>query len=596
MGQDVETIKQRLSVEEVLQEYIKLKRAGQNLKALCPFHNEKTPSFMVNPERENWHCFGCGEGGDIFAFVQKIEGIEFSEALRILANKANVELQKVDPKVASQRVKFLEILEIAAQWFELALSKSKSGEVARDYLKNRELTEDTIKEFRIGFAPDAWEECFNFLQKRGYKAEDIEGTGLAIKSEKKKGHYDRFRNRIMFPIRDLHGQIVGFTARALAEDEPAKYINTPQTMLYNKSLVIYNIDQAKSYIRDAKFAVLTEGQMDVISSWQAGVKNVIAASGTALTVEQCRLIKRFAKKVAVSFDSDAAGIRAAKRGIEVAIKEDLGVVALVLPDGMDPDDAIRKDSKIWIDAIKNALPFTDFLFDKVLEGKDLNNLEDKKVIRIELLEAISVFPDRVSQEHYLEKLAKLVHEPIDDLRSSLPKLVGSNVVASPPLSSEALQHNTKLTREYLLSERILAMVMCDESKISYVINQLKPEMLAFGKPQDLYNLLVVHYTKHQSFDRQKFDLELVDSNPDLRSYSDQLAMFSDLNDENGDEAKAMEDELVILAQSLRRSYLHQQMKELTHKLKTAEEHHLDSEVNEISEKIRQLTQQIRDFG
>ena len=305
LNSQVDEIKSKVDIVEIIQEYIQLKPAGANWKAPCPFHNEKTPSFMVSRDKQIFHCFGCGEGGDIFTFVQKIENIDFPEALKILAEKAGVKLKKIDPTLVSQKTKLMDICHLAAEFFHKALTSSKEGQISRDYIAKRKLSPQTLADFKIGYAPDSWDLLLNLLRKKGYKDNDIFLAGLVVKNDRGQ-LYDRFRQRLMFPIFDQHGNIVGFTGRILdasKENQGGKYVNTPQTLIYNKSLIAYGLDKAKSEIKKQDLVVVVEGNMDVIASHQAGIKNVIASSGTALTLEQLKILQRYSNNLALAFDA-----------------------------------------------------------------------------------------------------------------------------------------------------------------------------------------------------------------------------------------------------------------------------------------------------
>lgn len=387
LNSSVDEIKSRLDIVEIVQEYIpNLKQVGTNWKALCPFHNEKTPSFMVSRDKQIWHCFGCSEGGDVFSFIQKIENIEFPEALKILAKKAGVVLKYEEPSLVNQKTKLLDILEAAAKFYHHILLNSAEAAPAREYLfKKRELKEETAEDFLLGFAPDSWDELLKFLLRKEFKEEDIFLAGLTIKKERGIGFYDRFRARIMFPIRDVHGHAVGFTGRLLPEAEKkenagGKYVNTPQTLVYNKSQVIYGLDRAKQTIRKENLTILVEGNMDVVASHQAGVCNVVASSGTALTAEQVKLLKRYSNNLAISFDADLAGEAASKKGVGVAMEQEMTVKVIVLDPkiGKDPDEYIKKDRQKWIEATSGARLFMDYYFDYVLNKLDLNKVESKK--------------------------------------------------------------------------------------------------------------------------------------------------------------------------------------------------------------------------
>jgi len=300
----IEEIKSKLDIAEVIGSYIKLTKAGINYKALCPFHGEKTPSLFVSPSRQIWHCFGCSEGHSIFDFVMKIEGIEFGDALRILAQKAGVELKPLKPELRTKRQRFYEICELAVKFYQKQLEKSLKGKEAKKYLLKRGINEESIEKWRLGWAPEAWQGLSDFLSSQGYSKQEIEKTGLAIKSEKG-SYFDRFRSRIMFPVFDLNSQVIGFGGRVLKkEKEVSKYMNTPNSLLYDKSRILYGLDRSKVGIRKNDSCMLVEGYIDVILAHQANMENVVATSGTALTPFHLTILKRYSKNLSLAFDMD----------------------------------------------------------------------------------------------------------------------------------------------------------------------------------------------------------------------------------------------------------------------------------------------------
>jgi DNA primase len=308
---DVQLIKDRVDIVQLIQEYVPLKKAGVNWKAPCPFHQEKSPSFMVNPEKQIWHCFGCNKGGDVFSFLEQIEGLEFTESLTLLARRAGVELtNNFSSKInQTERNRMQEINAKAAYFFNHFLLEIPASQIARDYLKRRNVQDQTLLDWQIGYIPDQWDLLTRYLLKKGYSTTDLVNAGLVIKREGAdektgRGFYDRFRGRVMFPICDLHGAVVGFTGRVLVETEKSggKYVNSPQTMIYDKSRLLYGLDKAKTAIKAKGIAIIVEGQMDVISCHQMGMKNVVAASGTALTPEQIKLLKRYCTTVAMALE------------------------------------------------------------------------------------------------------------------------------------------------------------------------------------------------------------------------------------------------------------------------------------------------------
>src|SRR3989344_6126395 len=303
-----EEIKNRLDIVEVIQGYVRLQKAGANFKACCPFHNEKTPSFIVAPERQMWYCFGCGEGGDLFTFIEKIESVKFSDALRLLADKAGVELKADDKKIVSKKKRLFEILELATRFYETQLAESTMGARAKEYLKGRGLTDESIESWRLGWAPDHWSGLYEFLQKKGYSEKDIEEAGIGVRSEKPRGRtrtmHDRFRHRIMFPVANIQGQVIGFSGRLLdtvpartVPKDQGKYVNTPSTPLYDKSHALYGLDKARGAIKERDLALLVQGNLDVILAHQSGTTNAVASCGTALGGEHLSILKRFAPAV-----------------------------------------------------------------------------------------------------------------------------------------------------------------------------------------------------------------------------------------------------------------------------------------------------------
>lgn len=418
----ISDIKDRLDIVEVLSGYIKLNKAGRNFKALCPFHNEKTPSFMVNPERQVWHCFGCGEGGDVFSFVMKMDGLEFPEALKMLAEKAGVELRRDEFRSSGQKNRILACLENAAVFYESVLEDSPEGHEAKEYLLSRGIKEESIKKWRLGFAPDDWRATLKYLTGQGFTGAEVLSSGLAIEktnaprnSSADARFHDRFRGRVMFPIADVSGKVVGFGGRIFSAErkeqaterkDAAKYINTPQTLVYNKSRILYGLDKAKTTVTHSDFCILVEGYTDVIASYQTGVKNVVSSSGTSLTVEQLRLIKRYTENIVISYDMDLAGEGATRRGIELAFEEGFNIKVTTLPDDQDPADAIEIDPNIWKKAIRDKKPILDHYFNETFKRFDPANVAGKKSIVNFLLPLLGKVSSFVEQAEYVRRLSE----------------------------------------------------------------------------------------------------------------------------------------------------------------------------------------------
>lgn len=397
-----------MNIVDVLRDYIRLEKAGANWRALCPFHNEKTPSFMVSEDKQMWHCFGCQKGGDVFGFVMELEGLEFKEALKILAEKAGVELKRTNPRLAAEKNKTLEILELATKFYETQLWKGEGKVKIMNYLKERGLKAETIKEFRLGYAPKGWRNLLTFLEGRGYKIAEIEKTGLLVKTEKntKDKYYDRFRDRIIFPVADTNSKVVGFSARVApgGDESQAKYVNTPETEVYHKSRILYGIDKAKQAMRQGDSVLLVEGNLDVLASHQAGLKNTVAVSGTALTPDQVGIIKRYTNKVRMFFDMDRAGEAATKKSFRLCLAKDMEVKIVELPEGKDAAELASKDPAGLLRAVAAAKEGLAYFFDKIFSRHDKQQVSEKKVITEELLELLSGIANPVEKSHWLKKL------------------------------------------------------------------------------------------------------------------------------------------------------------------------------------------------
>jgi len=423
----IDDVKQRLDIVDVVSDYVALHKAGRNFRALCPFHTEKTPSFFVFPERQSWHCFGsCGTGGDVFAFVMKKEGVGFSEALSLLADRAGV------PLVARQREraeggeweKLHQMNEAAARYYHYLLLNYDGAETARRHLDGRGISRETVDSFELGFSPDSWDTLREHLTRRGYGVPDLVAAGLAV--DKGDGSaYDLFRKRLMIPIRDDKGAVAGFGARALDDSIP-KYLNTPQTPVFDKSGILYGMDKAKGAIREKGLAIIVEGYMDVIAAHQHGIANVVASMGTSLTDKQMGVIKRLTRNLVLALDADAAGDEATLRGLRVArqaftervsrVPDSLGGTSRLqaslkivhLPRGKDPDEVIREDPQGWQALVDGAVSVMDYFVEAVTSRLDLGGEEGKAAAAERLLPLISEVADSVERELYLNKLARRI--------------------------------------------------------------------------------------------------------------------------------------------------------------------------------------------
>ncbi len=599
LNSQTEEIKSKIDIVDLISEYTALKPAGTNWRARCPFHNEKTPSFMVSRDKQIWHCFGCGEGGDIFEFVQKIEGLEFPEALRLLAEKAGIKLHKVNPQEASQRTKLMDILKISADFFHLSLLKSQEGQIARDYINKRELKPEIVEDFKIGYAPDSWDKLLNFLLKKGYKENDILLSGLVVKNDKGQ-LYDRFRLRLMFPILDQHGAVVGFTGRILDEkkqDQGGKYVNTPQTLIYNKSLVIYGLDKAKNEIKKKDLVVIVEGNMDVVASHQAGVTNVVASSGTALTQEQLKLVKRYTNNIALSFDADLAGQTAAERGIDTALALGFNIRVIQLPKEInkiaikDPDDCIKQGSEHWLKAIDNAISIMDFYSDKIFAKYDKNNSEQRKEITNRLFKQIAKLPDKVEQDFWLAKLAQKLDVPDNILREAFAPFMDGKKPGLPDITAD---NTNKLSREEMLCRQFLALVLKYPQNLDYAISHLEVEMLPTPELQKIYREVILYYNEKKEFEYSQFEKTLSDKAKELVNLTSTLLLLADKDffDYTDDQ---IERELIDIIIALIRSYVNKKIKQVQMLIAQAEKEKNKAQIQELSKEFSVLTDKLNNL-
>lgn len=452
MSSTVEKIKEKLSIEEVVGSYVTLEKAGTYLKGRCPFHQEKTPSFFVSPERNTYYCFGCGQKGDIFSFVEEMEALDFLGALKILAERAGVEIVKEDKRERSEKEKLFEIMEDATRFFERNLRDSKE---ALMYLKDRGVSIESLKQFRVGYAPDEWRTLITSLGKN-WNEQDLFLAGLTKKGPK--GNYDAFRGRIMFPIFDASGRTVAFSGRILKkESEEAKYINSPETPIFEKSKTLYGINFAKNAIREKKFAVLVEGQMDLIMSHQAGVVNTVATSGTSLTYDHLTYLKRITDTLVISFDSDQAGISASFRASLMALEKSFTVKASVISGEKDPADIVKIDPKAWQKIIEEAPNVIDYFLSiakkKITEGK---NTDADVILKSQILPLARSIESSIDQSRILAKVSLEFGLPEGALRDEMKKITIEEVTNTPKPADQKHKERSYLRKAlsvfYILEE------------------------------------------------------------------------------------------------------------------------------------------------
>lgn len=458
MPQDqIEEVKTKTDIVSIISEHVELKKSGRNYKGLCPFHSEKTPSFMVSPELQIFKCFGCGESGDVISFLQKSEGMDFPEALKYLADRAGVKLIQRQFKGKGDREKLIEINALAAKFYNYILLNHKVGKPALNYLtKERGLKLETIKTFNIGFSPNVPLALKKFLiDKKKYSYRDLEKAGIVYR--RGSGAIDRFKGRVIFPLLDHRGNNIGLAGRILpsTKTEAGKYINSPETEVYHKSKVLYGLNTTRKYIKKENSAVVVEGELDMVSSWQSGIKNVVAIKGTALTEDQVRLLSRFSGEFVIALDSDAAGDMATRRSISLAQDQGVEVKIARLGKYKDPDDMARKDPAGYKKALKNAQGVWDFLVELIFSKYDETSGTGKAKISKEISPILAEIQDEIVQAHYIEKVARKLGVPREAVADQARKIKVKESGTTPEI---AIPTRTKVkTRQELLEERLLAL-------------------------------------------------------------------------------------------------------------------------------------------
>lgn len=462
MNDQVEEVKGRVDIISLIGEYVPLKKAGRNFKAPCPFHSEKTPSFMVSPELQIFKCFGCQVAGDAFKFLELYEGMEFREALKFLADKVGVKLVTYSGQKESEKEKLLAINALAAKFYNFFLLSHPRGTLALSYLtKERRINEDTIKTFQLGYSPDSPFILHRFLvEKKGFKPYDIEAAGVGI--VRNNTVYDRFAGRIMFPLSDARGNVVGFIGRVLpqAKTNLGKYVNSPETAIYHKSRILYGLNFTKEEIKKTGSAILVEGQMDLLPLWQAGIRNAVAIAGTSLTEDQVRLISRFTKDVIFSLDTDFAGDVAARRGIDIAQKEGLAVRVARLRGFKDPGEAVATDPEGYKNALKAAVGVWDYIIESIFAKGEVASGEGKGKVAREVVPVLAGISDRIVQSHYIGAVALKLGVPDEVVAKSVEEFLTKSTAGmtfSAPWVPDLKKAATRQERRRIIEIRLLSL-------------------------------------------------------------------------------------------------------------------------------------------
>jgi DNA primase len=539
-------IRSAVDIVDIISEYVQLKKQGRNYFGLCPFHGENTPSFSVAPDKQIYYCFGCGAGGNVFNFLMDMEGLSFIEATKVLAEKGNIplDISLEEPtktsKLSPSHQKMIEAHELLRKFYHHLLINTKEGEAALEYLLDRGFTEESIEKFQIGYSLNSWDFVYKFLVKRGFQVELMEQAGLLVKNDEGK-YFDRFRNRIMFPIFDEKGNTIAFSGRALGEDEP-KYLNSPETPIFHKSKILYNFHLARPHIRKKEKAILMEGFADCISASVAGVENTIATMGTSLTDHHISLLKRNTNEVVICYDSDQAGLDAANRASDFLYDAGFEVKVALMPDELDPDEYIKKyGSKSFItDIVGNCLTYVSFKMKYLRLGKNLNNEAERIAYIDAVLKEITKLSSAVEREHYLRQISAEFSISLESLmqqqkktyfserkRGNLSRNLGNNQA-----QSIQLQYEQKLKPAYIVAElRLIAHMLQSKEKALKIKNMLGSNVLNVDDHQAIITYLYGFYEKYDHPDTSLFMNELPD--PHLRKIVSEIEMMS-INEEATD--------------------------------------------------------------
>jgi DNA primase len=574
----VDEVKSRLSIEDVISEYVQLKRAGRNWKGLSPFSSEKTPSFVVSPEKQIWKDFSSGKGGSMFDFVMEVEGLDFKGALELLARKAGVDLDQYrtpGQRRGPNKERLYELLELSTKFYQVQFSKNQT---TLEYVfKKRRFTKETALEWRLGYSPNTGRALVEFAKSKGFSEQEIKQAGLSSQNYRG-GIQDMFRGRLMVPLQDPQGRVIGFTARLLEDNDQApKYINTPQTVLYDKSRHIYGLHLAKESIRKSKFVVLVEGNLDVIASHQAGVRQVVATAGTALTEPHLKALSRFTGDIRLSFDADRAGMAATERAIPIASKVKVSLSIITIPSGKDPDELIRQDPKLWQEAIGKNQYALDWLMDRYQNLLDITSAQGKREFSDVLLPVVRGLSDEVERDHYLNAIAGTIGVSQAALDQKFQKTAGQDqpqrrraIKTAPPRLDPNSVENQKI------QDRFLSLVLMRQTLREF-LELITPEMLYTDDGRRLLEFLKTN----PSFDGK-------DPAP-VQKFADYVKIESLLYEElyQGLELNELHDEASRLQALLVTKFVKNEKAKLAHELSTTAD---EAALRALQEKDRQFNQ------
>ncbi len=562
----VAQIREKIDIVSLLSEFMTLKKAGRNFKALCPFHSEKTPSFVISPERQIWHCFGgCNKGGDVYQFLMDYERIDFPEALRILAKRAGVELvsQNYSSGETSKKERLYQINSLAKEYYHYVLTKHPAGKTALKYLKNRGIDAKVIESFRVGFAPPDGRDLTKYLlNKKKFEQEDVLDAGLAF--QRGRDLADFFRGRLMFPLIDHRDNVVGFAGRILENnDNVSKYVNTRETLIYHKGEQLFGLNVTKEAIRREGKIIIVEGEFDVMSCFQNGIGNVVALKGTALTEHQVNLIGRFSERIAFCFDGDKAGQEAIKRSLVVVEKKGLTPTVIEIPGGKDPDDALKDNASEFKKAVKEDVSVYDYLLDHALKSSDINTAQGKKTVSDLMLPFVGQISNEIIKEHYLKKIADSLDTSYESIVKEAERLAKKETKTIPAAQTPDL----KRSKDEILEEYLLALIIQSENpkkaiqKAIEILSDFMSRERAYHKIMDH---LLSHLEKSEKFDGEKFADRLP---KELVATFDTSVLFP-LPQFESEEKLLIEVEKA--SQKLKTVYIQEKMKRLAEEIKQGE--------------------------
>jgi len=620
-------IKNRVDLADLIGEYLTLKPTGSTgYRALCPFHQENTPSFHVSKEKQIWKCFGCGEGGDCFSFLMKMEGMDFPEALRHLGKRVGVEVKRFDSKKSNERQRVIAINELAERFFHKLLANANAASEARKYVAKRGIDDALLQRFGIGFAPDKWDALSTVLQKKSYQSSECVKAGLLLNKRSGSGVIDRFRNRIMIPIRDRHGNTVGFTGRIVpwADDEKApKYMNSPETPIYHKGRILFGLSEAKHAIKKAGEVVIVEGNLDVVASHKAEIEHVVASSGTALTEAQVQLLQRYTNTLIFAFDADAAGFDAARKGMRIAKRLGCDVRVAIIPEsaGKDPDDVVQKDPAIWKRAVSETVPAMEYYVEQATAGRDLNDVDDKRAVAKVLLPELAATPDVVEREHWLQAIADLLRTNTNALRKSIETRMDdaagrarrttrrqSVSRAAPDAKTEASVQKPpkKQQREERAAVLLLGLFVQTPHLREHITKHTQSDLIPTKPLKQLYKRIVFTYSNTHSqerdhepqsfFQRLRSSVETPSDDLDdpeiLLSLLDRAALEGEANaaDASSSELEQMANQLISILKTARQTKVR---KVLETQLRRAEQAGDRAEVERLLQQLRGLPATLR---